>query len=59
MPTPVELSNVPSTESYLADSEYDGFALDAASDDDGVYEEISERRAQLENADILRGARAL
>jgi hypothetical protein len=59
MPTPIELNSVPSTDRYLADSEFDGFSLDASSEDDGLYDEISERRAQLENADILRGARAL
>jgi len=59
MPTPIELSTAPSRDPYLADSESDGFALDMGGEDDGVYEEISERRAQLENADILRGARAL
>jgi hypothetical protein len=45
--------------SYLADSDYDGFRPDTRDEDDGVFAEITERRAQLENADILRGARAL
>jgi hypothetical protein len=59
MPTPIELSAAPSTDSYRADSDFDGFSIDMSSDEDGVYDEISERRAQLENADILRRARAL
>ena len=59
MPTPIELSAAPSTERYAGESEVDGFSLGAQDEDDGLYVEISERRAQLENADILRGARAL
>jgi hypothetical protein len=59
MTTPVELSAAPSTASYLADSEFESFASDTHDDSDGLYTEITERRAQLENADILRGARAL
>ena len=57
MTTPVELSAAPS--SYLADSEPDSFTSDPYDEADGLYAEITERRAQLENADILRGARAL
>ena len=62
MTTPFELSAAPATDLHAAESHLDGFSLDMSSrgdDDSGVYEEISERRAQLENADILRGARAL
>ena len=59
MTTPVELGADPSTIGYLAESEFDGFAPDVRDDDDGMFAEITERRAQLENADILRGARAL
>ena len=57
MTTPVELSAAPSP--YLADSEPDSFTSDPYDEADGLYAEITERRAQLENADILRGARAL
>jgi hypothetical protein len=56
---PVELGDAPSTASYLAESEFDGFTPDLRDEDDGIFAEITERRAQLENADILRGARAL
>ena len=59
MPIPVEQTTTPSTASYLADSEFDAFTPDVRDEADGVYVEITERRAQLENADILRGARAL
>ena len=57
MTTPVEQSAAPSP--YLADSEFDSFTSDTHDEADGFYSEITERRAQLENADILRGARAL
>ena len=59
MPTSVEQDATPSTASYLADSYFDAFTPDVRDGDDGVFAEITERRAQLENADILRGARAL
>lgn len=64
MPIPVELDATPSTVSHLADSYFDAFTPDLRDpdlreEDDGVLAEITERRAQLENADILRGARAL
>jgi len=59
MPTPVDQDATPSTASYLADSYFDAFTPDVRDGDDGVFAEITERRAQLENADILRGARAL
>jgi len=59
MPTPVDQTTAPSTASYLADSEFDAFTPDMGDETDGLYAEITERRAQLENADILRGARAL
>jgi hypothetical protein len=62
MTTPFELNAAPSTDLHAAESHLDGFSIDMSSRDDaddGVYEEISERRAQLENAAILRGARAL
>lgn len=59
MPTPVDHEAVPPTPSFLADSDYDGFGPDVRDELDGFYAEITERRAQLENADILRGARAL
>jgi hypothetical protein len=57
MPTPIEHDSV--SQSYLADSEQDGFGLGARDDDDALYNEITERRAQLERADILARARAL
>jgi hypothetical protein len=59
MPTPVDLDATPSTASHLADAHFDAFTPDVRDEDDGVFAEITERRAQLENADILRGARAL
>jgi len=64
MPTPFDHDAFVSTASYLADSELDAFGPDIrgaefSDENDGVYAEITERRAQLENADILRGARAL
>jgi hypothetical protein len=59
MTTPVEQSLAPSTHAHLADSDFDPFAAEARDEGDGLYTEITERRAQLENADILRGARAL
>jgi len=59
MPTPVEQDANPLTAPYLADSDFDAFTPDVREETDGVFAEITERRAQLENADILRGARAL
>ncbi|HEX4180052.1 MAG TPA: hypothetical protein VHY32_04615 [Caulobacteraceae bacterium] len=62
MTTPIEFNSVSSADRYPAESEFEGFSLEMSSrddDDSGLYEEISERRALLENADILRGARAL
>ena len=61
MTTPVEpfTAPAPATASHLADSDFEAFALNAPDEADGLYAEITERRAQLENADILRRARAL
>ena len=59
MPNPDELSIAPSTGAYLADLDFEGFAPDMRDESDGIYAEITERRAQLENAEILRFARAL
>jgi hypothetical protein len=63
MPTPHEFDSLATT-THLAEAEHDAFGPDfgrpdLGDPDDGVYAEITERRAQLENADILRGARAL
>jgi hypothetical protein len=41
------------------DFEPDVVAAEAADEGDMIYAEITERRAQLENPEILRGARAL
>jgi hypothetical protein len=59
MTIPVELSPPTSTASYLADLEADAFLAETLDPNDGLFLEITERRAQLENAEILRGARAL
>ena len=59
MTTPAEQFTIYETPSYLADSDLDPFAPDSRDEDDGRFVEITERRAQLENADILRRARAL
>ena len=59
MTTPVERNGAPTTVSYRADAEFDALMPSVGDEADGVYTEITERRAQLENADILRGARAL
>jgi hypothetical protein len=64
MPTPLDHDSLASTASYLAESELDAFGPDyggpnLGDENDGFYAEITERRAQLENAEILRGARAL
>ena len=60
MTIPVEQFTAPASPvSDLGDSVFEGFAIEAAEESDGLYAEITERRAQLENADILRGARAL
>jgi hypothetical protein len=64
MPTLFDPDAPASTASYLAESEIEAFGPDFGApvlgdENDGLYAEITERRAQLENADILRGARAL
>ena len=64
MTIPVEQFTAPASTSVadLGDSVFEGFAIEASAESDesdGLYAEITERRAQLENADILRGARAL
>jgi len=59
MTTPVEHTPAAEIATYRVDSDYDALVADALDEADGLYTEITERRAQLENADILRGARAL
>ena len=58
MPASFDPESLAYTASFQGESDQDGFRPDLR-DDDGLYAEITERRAQLENADILRGARAL
>jgi hypothetical protein len=61
MTTPAELMQAPDNLEALAGAEdiHFDFIADPDPDRATLYSEIAERRARLENADILRGARAL
>jgi hypothetical protein len=59
MTNAVEQSLAPSSGSHRGDFEPDLVAAEDADEGDMIYAEITERRAQLENPEILRGARAL
>lgn len=61
MPTPIDINSILQPTSVLAESAFDiEILMEAQADHDGqVYKLLAERRAQLENAEILRRARAL
>ncbi len=60
MTTPAELMQAPdNVEALAAEDVHFDFIADTDQDRATLYSEIAERRARLENADILRGARAL
>jgi hypothetical protein len=57
---PQELDHTPQRWSdYSDDDAFDGFVEDDSLDAAALYQEIAERRAQLECAETLRRARAL
>ncbi len=60
MPTPAEQDHHLAPPAHLAGAPLP-FSVELAAEagEDSLYREIADRRAQLENADILRRARAL